>query len=158
MIRKIICISFVFIFLCGCSQEQKFGVEQFVSRINNQYGTTYKTADFVLGTDKDNKNYLFYDNYDGFITLSLDSKNNITGVSLLFNESMDTNKAINTFCNICCVFTGYDKETILHTFSDIKITTETIKFADNNTVVTVGKYKYTIVCNEYSITLFCDRV
>ena len=158
MIKKLTALICVLLCLCGCSQEEKFGLEQFVSRMNEQYNTTYKTADFMLGTDAENKKYLFCDSSEGLISLSLDSNNDIIGVSLLINESIDINKGINTFLNICCIFKGNDEKSEKKIFTDCNITDHTIKYADNNTVITVGKYKYTVVCNEYSITFFCDRV
>ncbi len=158
MIKKMIILICIFLILSGCSQETKFGMQQFVIRMNKQYGTTYKTADFLYGTDESNQSYMFYDSADGLITLSLNDDNSIIGVSLLITESMDINKGINTFCNICCVFTGNDEEAQQKVLLDCKINYDTIKFADNNMVITVGKYKYAIVCNEYSVTLFCDRV
>ncbi len=158
MIKKIAVLTCILMILSGCSQETKFGVQQFVARMNKQYGTTYKTADFLFGSDKNNQNYMFYDSSDGLITLSLDGDNSIIGVAILITESMDINKGINTFCNICCVFTGNDADTQRKILYDCKINSNTIKYADNNMVITVGKYKYTIVCNEYSVTLFCDRV
>lgn len=158
MIKKLICLICILLTLCGCSQEQKFGIEQFVWRMNENFETTYKTSDFMLGTDENEKKYLFCDNNYGLTSLSLDSDNNIIGVGLLVNESMDINDAINTFCNICCIFTDNEISTQKEIFTQCKINADTIKYADNNTVITVGKYKYTVVCNEYSITLFCDRV
>ena len=158
MIKKIIALICVLLCLCGCSQEEKFGLEQFVTRINDNYNTTYKTSDFMLGTDKNDCKYLFCDSKDGLISLSIDSDNNIIGVGLLVNESIDINDAINTFLNICCIFKSSDNESEKKVFTDCKINSDTIKYADSNMVITVGKYKYTIVCNEYSITFFCDRV
>lgn len=158
MFKKITVLVLIFLILCGCSQEAKFGVQQFTMRMNEQYETTYETADFIFGTDNSGERYLFHDGNEGLITLSLDSNNDIKGVSLLINESMDINEGINTFCIICCVFTGNDKNTQQEILSDCEINHNTIKYADSNKVITVGKYKYTIVCNEYSVTLFCDRV
>lgn len=158
MIKKITILTVVFLLLCGCSKETKFGIEQFVSRMNEQYKTTYKTADFMFGTNENDEKYLFYDSIDGLITLSLDNNNDIKGVSLLINESMDINEGVNTFCRLCCIFTGTDEETQRSTLSNCTITADTIKYADSNIVITVGKYKYTVVCNEYSVTFFCDRV
>ena len=158
MIKKITALICILLCLCGCSQEEKFGLEQFVSRMNEQYNTTYKTADFMLGTDAENKKYLFCDSSEGLISLSLDSNNDIIGVSLLINESMDINDGINTFCKICSVFTGSDENIQRSTLTNCQITSDTIKYADSNMVITVGKYKYTVVCNDYSVTLFCDRV
>ena len=158
MINKLTCLICILLILCGCSQEQKFGIEQFVFRMNEQFETTYKTSDFMLGADEYGKKYLFCDNNYGLTALSLDSDNRIIGVGLLINESIDINDGINTFCKICCIFTGNDQLSQQEILNQCKITADTIKYADNNTVITVGKYKYTIVCNEYSITLFCDRV
>ena len=158
MIKKITALICILLCLCGCSKEEKFGLQQFVSRMNEQYSTTYKTADFMLGTDIENKKYLFYDSNDGFISLSLDSNNDIIGVSLLINESIDINKGINTFLNICCIFKGNDEKSEQKVFADCNINTDTIKYADSNMVITIGKYKYTVICNDYSVTFFCDRV
>ncbi|MBQ3524323.1 MAG: hypothetical protein IJA43_07720 [Clostridia bacterium] len=158
MIKKLTALICILLCLCGCSQEEKFGLEQFVSRMNEQYNTTYKTSDFMLGTNAENKKYLFCDSSEGLISLSLDSNNDIIGVSLLINESIDINKGINTFLNICCIFKGNDEKSEKKIFTDCNITDHTIKYADNNTVITVGKYKYTVVCNDYSVTFFCDRV
>ncbi|MBR5320520.1 MAG: hypothetical protein IKU41_01620 [Clostridia bacterium] len=157
MIKKIIALFCILLCLCGCSQEEKFGLEQFVTRINEQFSTTYKTSDFMLGENAHNK-YLFCNSNDGLISLSLDSNNDIIGASLLINESMDINQGINTFLNICCIFKGCDREKEMQIFNDCNITAHTIKYADSNMVITVGKYKYTVVCNEYSVTFFCDRV
>ena len=158
MFRKLTVIVLVLLFLCGCSKESKFGVEQFVSRMNEQYETTYKTADFMLGNGQNDEKFLFCDSAQGLITLSLDNNNDIIGVSLLINESMDINDGINTFCKICSVFTGSDENIQRSTLTNCQITSDTIKYADSNKVITVGKYKYTVVCNDYSVTLFCDRV
>ena len=158
MIKKITALICILLCLCGCSKEEKFGLQQFVSRMNEQYSTTYKTADFMLGTDIENKKYFFYDSNDGFISLSLDSNNDIIGVSLLINESIDINKGINTFLNICCIFKGNDEKSEQKVFVDCNINTDTIKYADSNMVITIGKYKYTVICNDYSVTFFCDRV
>ena len=158
MIKKITALICILLCLSGCSQEEKFGLEQFVIRINENYNTTYKTSDFILGTDKNDCKYLFCDNEEGLLTLSLDNNNDIIGVSLLINESIDINDGINTFCNICCIFKSSDSEKEKQIFDDCNINADTIKYADSNMVITVGKYKYTVICNEYSITFFCDRV
>ena len=158
MIKKIIALFCILLCLCGCSQEEKFGLEQFVTRINEQFSTTYKTSNFMLGENADNNKYLFCNSNDGLISLSLDSNNDIIGASLLINESMDINQGINTFLNICCIFKSNDREKEIQVFNDCNITAHTIKYADSNMVITVGKYKYTVVCNEYSVTFFCDRV
>ena len=144
--------------LCGCSKESKFGVEQFVYRMNTQFEYGLDTSLFILGINENNKNHLFYETDSSLITLSLDNNNNITGICLLEIDTLKTTETINLFSHMCSVFTGNDYETQCSNFSSYKINEETIKIADNNTVITVGKYKYTIVCNQYSITLFCDRI
>lgn len=151
-------LIFTFIVLCGCSKEDKFGVEQFVDRMNYQFKYELDTKSFILGINENENNNLFYERDTSFITLSLDANNNINGVCLLITDSETISDSLTFFCEMCCVFTGNDIETQKSIFTSYKINEETIKFADNNTVITVGKYKYTIVCNNYSVTLFCDRV
>lgn len=144
--------------LCGCSKENKFGVEQFVNRMNTQFDYGLDTSQFILGIDETNENNLFYEKESSLITLSLDSNNNINGICLLETDKQKANEAIELFSHMCSVFTGNDYETQCSIFSSYEINEDTIKIADNNMVITVGKYKYTIVCNEFSVTLFCDRV
>ena len=160
MIKKTlsICVCLVFIFLCGCSQESKFGVQQFVESMNNQYATHFNTAEFVLGTDETGENYLFCEKEEMLLSLSLDANNTICGVGLVLTESMDINEGLNTFLQICCVLTGEDEGSQRATLKNCGITDEKIKYADSNFVITVGKFKYSIICNDYGVTLFCDRV
>ena len=159
MCKKFLIFSLIcaLCFLCGCSKESKFGVEQFVHRMNTQFEYGFDTSLFILGIDENNENNLFYETESSLFTLSLDSNNNIIGVCLLETDAQKTSETIRLFSHMCSVFTGNDYETQCSIFSSYKINEDTIKFADNNTVITVGKYKYTIVCNQYSITLFCDR-
>ena len=56
------------------------------------------------------------------------------------------------------MFTNNDYDTQKATLENCQINTDTIKYADSNNVITVGKYKYTVICNDYSVTFFCDRV
>ncbi len=160
MLKKIcILTSFIFIILLGgCSQESKFGVQQFTERMNGQYGTDFATADFVLGTDENKEKYLFCEKEDTLFALSLDTNDTIRGVGLLLTESMDINKGLDTFLQICCIFTGESEENQRATLINCGITQEKIKYADSNFVITVGKFKYSAICNDYSVTLFCDRV
>lgn len=151
-------LSFVFCFLCGCSQESKFGLEQFTHRLSTQYEMSFNTADFMYGHDENEEKYLFYEEDDFLISLSLDANSSIKGVSLLFTESMDINSGLDTFCKICSVFTGDTYENQKKTNEECRITTDAIKYADNSFTSTVGKYKYSVICNNYSVTLFCDRV
>ncbi|MBR2454730.1 MAG: hypothetical protein IKB36_01610 [Clostridia bacterium] len=154
----LIVISISLSLLCGCSKESKFGLEQFTSRMNTQFDYSLNTADFILHIDENENNNLFCEIESSLITLSLDNNNDIKGISLLATDSQDIPNTINFFCNMCCVFTGNDYDAQKSIFDSCQINTDTIKYADSNNVITVGKYKYTVVCNEYSITLFCDRV
>lgn len=160
MLKKILAVGicFALILLCGCSKESKFGVQQFTERMNNQYETDFVTSDFILGTDESGENYLFCEKDEMLIALSLDTNNTIRGVGLTLTESMDINAGLDTFLQICCVLTGESEENQRATFRNCGITEEKIKYADSNFVITVGKFKYSVICNDYGITLFCDRV
>lgn len=157
MLKKITALCLMLLLLCGCSREAKFGLQQFVSRINEQFDTTYETKNFLYA-ENDGNRYLFHDGDEGLVSLIIDKNNDITGVSLLITESMDINAAVNTFTELCCVFTDSEKTSQKKLLSDCNINGDTIKFADSNMVITIGKYKYTVICNEYSVTLFCDRI
>ena len=154
----LIVISISLSLLCGCSKESKFGLEQFTSRMNTQFDYSLNTADFILHIDENENNNLFCEIESSLITLSLDNNNDIKGISLLSTDSQDIANTLNFFCDMCCVFTGNDYDTQKSIFENCQINADTIKYADSNNVITVGKYKYTVVCNEYSVTLFCDRV
>lgn len=146
------------VFLCACSKENKFGVEQFVDRMNSQFEYSLNTADFILHIDENENNNLFSELESSLITLSLDNNNDINGISLLSTNSQDIENTLDFFCDVCCVFTSNDYDTQKAILDDCNIKADTIKYADSNNVITVGKYKYTVVCNEYSITLFCDKI
>ncbi len=150
-------ITFMLVFISACSKESKFGAEQFVTRMNHEYETDFMTSDFLL-CKAGEKNALFCDGNDSFITLSLDSENEIVGVGLMITADSDTGYGTEMFCKISSVFTGNDYDTQNKILSDCSITANKIKFTDSNTVITVGKFKYTTVCNKYSVTLFCDRI
>lgn len=160
MYRKIFAtiISFMLIFFCGCSKESKFGIEQFADRMNSQFEYDLNTGDFILGIDEKENNNLFYESENYLITLSLDNDNNIKGICLLFTDTQNTTEYIDLFSKMCSVFTENDLDSQNSILANCDITADKIKFADNNRVITVGKYKYTVVCNEYSVTLFCDRI
>lgn len=160
MLKKFIltflCLSLFL--LCSCSQESKFGVQQFVERMNTQYETDFTTDEFILGTDIDGKNYLFCDRNGILITLLPDANNTICGVGLTITESMDINIGLDTFLQISTVFTSKSESEQQAILTDCGITPDKIKYADSNFVITIGKYKYSVICNDYSVTLFCDRV
>ena len=151
-------ISFMLVFFCGCSKESKFGIEQFVGRMNSQFEYDLNTGDFVLGIDEKENNNLFYESDNYLIGLSLDNDNNIKGISVLFTDFQNTAEYVSLFSKMCSIFTGNDFESQNSILKNCNITADKIEFADNNRIITVGKYKYTVVCNRYSVTLFCDRI
>lgn len=158
MFKKFLVMICIFLLIfCGCSKEEKFGIEQFVDRLNSQYEYTLSTADFILGSNE-NGNNLFYENNNMLITATLNEKNNIDGISLLVTPPQEIEDIIPTFCHLSSILTGNDYIDQYAILSRCEITADKIKFADNSFVATIGKYKYTVVCNEYSITLFCDKI
>lgn len=159
MIKKIVVLIFIFAltFLCACSQESKFGVEQFVDRMNKNFETDFMTSEFQLGSSENGEKWLFSERGDSLITLFLDTNNNIKGASVLATDNSDIQTLINTYLQFCCVLTGADENEQHAVLQNCGITSENIKFADGNIVITVGKYKYVAISNTYSITLICER-
>ena len=157
--KKLLAILMVFItvFFSACSKESKFGIQQFVERMNKTYKTEYQTSDFFL-TKREDENILFLSEENSLISVFIDSNNYIKGVSLLITADGDIDKGKNTYCQMCSIFTGNDYESQMKIFTESEFFNEDIKFADGNSLITVGRYKYTIVCNDYSITFFCERV
>ncbi len=158
MYQKLFAVICIFsLIFCGCSKENKFGIEQFVNRLNSQYEYTVSTADFILGT-KENKNTLFCEAENNLIFVSLDEKNNIIGVGFLSTSPDEIENTLLSFCKISSVLTDNDYIDQYAILTKCEISVDKIKFADDSFVATIGKYKYTVVCNEYSITLFCDKI
>lgn len=145
------------ILLPSCSRESKFGLQQFVTRMESDFEIQLNTTDFIFnGNDGDG--FLFYENGNQLTTLFLDSNNIIKGISLLITPEESIDNAIDLFCKMCSVFTGNTYEDQQQIFRDGKITVDYINYNNSNMVLTVGRYKYTVVCNEYSVTLFCEKV
>lgn len=157
--KKLLAILMVFItvLFSACSKESKFGIQQFVERMNKTYETEYKTADFVL-SKREEDNVLFLSEENSLISLFIDTNNYIKGISLLITADGDIEKAKNTYCQMCGIFTGNDYESQMKIFTESDFFGNDINFADGNSLITVGRYKYTIVCNDYSITFFCERI
>lgn len=157
--KKLLAILMVFItvLFSACSKESKFGIQQFTERMNKTFETDYKTSDFVL-SKRENENVLFLSEENSLISVFIDNNNYIKGVSLLITADGDIEKAKNTYCQMCSIFTGNDYESQMKIFSESDFFNEDIKFADGNSLITVGRYKYTVVCNDYSVTFFCERV
>ncbi len=149
---------FIIIFFNGCSKEEKFGVEQFVDRINKNYSTEYNTSDFLLGKNQREENCLFYEQENSMIVLILNNENLITGTGLLITDDSDIQEYINQFCGISSILTNSDYAKQSEILEQCGINVNNIKKTDSNWIITVGKYKYSVICNSYSVTLFCDRV
>ena len=151
-------IVFIIIFFNSCSKEEKFGVEQFVDRINKNYNTEYSTSDFLLGKNQREENCLFYEQENSMIVLILNNENLITGTGLLITDDSNIQEYINDFCRISSTITNSDYTKQSEILEQCGINTGNIKKTDSNWIITVGKYKYSVVYNNYSITLFCERV
>ncbi len=157
--KKLLAILMVFItvFFSACSKESKFGIQQFTERMNKTYKTEYKTSDFVLSKRED-ENVLFLSEENSLISVFIDSNNYIKGISLLITADGDIKNAKNTYCQMCSIFTGNDYDSQMKIFSESEFFNEDIKFADGNSLITVGRYRYSVISNDYSITFFCERV
>ncbi len=152
-----ITLSFITIFFTGCGKESKFGIEQFVKRMNNDFEITYEIDNFVLGENEDES--FFFCKEEGRLTaLSIDANNKIKGIALTLTANADIENDVVLFCKMCSVFTGNDYEAQRQILNDGKITADKINYADSTNVITVSRYKYAVVCNEYSVTMFCDKV
>ncbi len=156
--RKLLAILLVVItiFLSSCSKEPNFGIEQFVDRMNRTYDTILETDKFRL-SQRTEDNFLFYSDNASMMTFVLDKKNNIKSISLLATAEYNIEEAKNTYCKMCSIFTGKSFESQMKTFKESELFNN-IKFADGNSTITVGRYKYSVICNSYAITFFCERV
>jgi hypothetical protein len=148
---------FIIIFFSSCSKESKFGIQQFTERMNKAYGTEYKTSEFALSSRNDN-NFLFLSKDNTMLSVFIDNDNNIKSISYLVTADGDIENAKITYCQMCSIFTGKDYESQMDIFTESDFLGEDIKFADGNSLITVGRYRYSVICNDYSITFFCNRM
>lgn len=160
MFKKIVVLvlSFSLFLLCACSKEQKFGIDELVARMNGIYETELKAESFVLGKKTDGSEYLFSEKDEFLIAAFPDSNNTIKGIAVLSRKGGNLEEFLRLYRQMCSVLTGADEEEQKSTLTNCGISEEKIKFADSTTINTVGKYKYVSVCNEYAVTLFCERV
>ncbi len=157
--KKLLAILMIFItvFFSACSKESKFGIQQFTDRMNKTFKTEYQTSDFIL-SKRENDNVLFLSEENSLISVFIDNNNYIKGISFLITADGDIEKGKITYCQMCSIFTGNDYESQMKIFTESDFFNENIKFADGNSLITVGRFKYTIVCNNYSITFMCNRI
>ncbi len=158
--KKICLILSVFLILglTACSKESKFGVQEFCGRMNTQFETELDTALFSLATHENGEQFLVSENDEMLIFLALNSDQKIKGVGLVLTEDYDIAKGISTFAQSCAVFTNTSIDEQKATLLNCGITAEGIKYADSSFYITVDKYKYSIVCSEFGVSLFCDRI
>ena len=158
MTKKLIfLIISILILFSACSKESKFGIEELCLRTNEAFSTNYDSKNFFMGKNQTDT-FLFCEYENNLISVFKNEQNLITGISVLFTSEQDINSGIECFFRLCCTFTGNDISTQQAIFDNHNITSDKIKFTDNNYAVTVGKYKYTVICNELSVTLFCEKV
>ena len=107
--KKLLAILLIVItlFLCSCSKERKFGIEQFVDRMNKTYETDLETDSFMLSKRGDD-NFLFSNKENSMMAFFIDNDNNIKGMNLLITADENVEKAKNTYCQMCSVFTSTD--------------------------------------------------
>ncbi len=158
IISVLLAITLVFM-LTSCSRESKFGVGEFCDRIRADYEIEVNESSVYL--DKhDGKNRIYCTCNSFLLVLYLGVNDNISGVAMMIqNDQKDKLESfLDSYKKCVCVFTGMNFEDTTKIFSDLKISADKINFADNSSVCTVGKYKYSIITNEMTITLFCERV
>ena len=153
-----ILLVIIIILLTGCSKEEKFGIDQFVDRMNHEYDTQYKTSYFLSGKNSAEENCLFYEYGDYLLVLRMNESNQIIGTGLLTTNEERISEYLNEFCCVTSVFTGEEGNQQIDILNSCGILADNIKMTDSNWTVAVGKYKYSVVCNNYSITLFCDMI
>lgn len=160
MFKKFLAVFGIIILIlcCGCSKESKFGVNEFSARMKSQFEKDFPTSDFLLSDNSSDSNTLFFNGNGYLLSVCLDKSNDICGLGLLINDEEFIENGIVLFTEICSVFTSNDYETQKIIISDCNISSGKTEFADRCWVNTVGKYKYSAVCNDYSVTLFCNRV
>ena len=159
--QKRISILLVFAFLfsmCGCSRETKMGIGEYFDRIHTDYGITIDEKSLLL--EKGSDSNTAYCNLNSFLLVFyLGSTNNITGIAGMISKDKENNLSsfFDDFQKCVSVFTMSDKSSVEKTFKECKFTADSIKFTDGNSIFTVGKFKYSIITSEQSITVFCER-
>lgn len=160
--RKKISLFLVFTLLCvmcGCSRETKMGIGEFSDRIHKDYGLVLEEESILL--EKDGESNTVYCNINSFLfVFYLGNNNNVSGIAAMLPKERENELSafLDNFEKCVSVFTLNSADSIRQTFNECKISAESIKFTDGNKLYTVGKFKYSVVTNELSVTLFCERV
>ena len=113
---------------------------------------------FLLGKNQQEENFLFYEEDNTMVILILNNENQVVGTSLLITDNNIMEEYINKFCRMASILTNLDYQKQIEILEQCEINESNIKNTDSNFTITVGKYKYSVVSNNYSITLFCERV
>lgn len=147
------------ILMCGCSRETKMGIGEYSDRIQKDYGLILDENSIML--EKNGEENTVYCNINSVLfAFYLGGSNRIYRVAGILPKENEENLSefLDTYEKCVSVFTMNSDEAVKNTFADCKITADSIKFTDGNKLYTVGKFKYSIVTNEFSVTLFCERV
>ena len=158
--KKLIILTLIIIIFIfgGCGKSSKIGLYEFNNQLNKISKTNFLAENYMMTQNKDGEKFLSLNIIDGIISLFPQNDKTIKGVSLLFTNKSECENNIKLFRNLCCVLTGNDENTMDNILNDCEINSDTIDFSNKNFVMTIENYKYTVVSNEYSVTLFCERV
>lgn len=145
--------------MCGCSRETKMGIGEYCDRIHKDYGITINENSLLLEKNGD-INTVYCNLNSSLLVFYLGNNNNISGIAGMLSKDNEGELStfLDNFQKCVSVFTMNSEDSIKKTFEECKITAEKIKFTDGNSVFTVGKFKYSVITNEQSITVFCERV
>ncbi len=144
--------------MCGCSKETKMGFGEFSDRINNDFDLTLEESSISLEKENEkNKIYCKLDSY--LLVFYLGNNNNISGFAgMLPKENEDElPEFLEAFGKCVSVFTLSPLHDVKSLFKECKITADNIKFTDGNQQNTVGKFRYSVVMSDISVTVFCER-
>ncbi len=133
-------------------------MQEFTKRMSEDFAFELGTEDFLLAEHENGEEYLVCEKDETLVCLTLNTDQKIKGVGLVLTEGCDIATGIEAFAYACAVFTGTNIAEQRSTLSNCGITAEGIKYADSSLIITIGKYKYSVVCSEFGICLFCDRV
>lgn len=148
----------IFIFMCGCSKETKMGFGEFSDRINSDFDLTLDESSISLEKD-DEKSKIYCKLNSYLLVFYLGNNNNISGFAGMLpkeNEA-DLPEFLEAFEKCVSIFTLSSPSDVKSLFGECKITADNIKFTDGNQQNTVGKFKYSVVTSDVSVTVFCER-
>ncbi len=145
--------------MCGCSRETKMGIGEYCDRIHKDYGITINENSLLLEKNGD-INTVYCNLNSSLLVFYLGNNNNISGIAGMLSKDNEGELStfLDNFQKCVSVFTMNSEDSVKNIFDECKITAKSIKFTDGNRQYTVGKFKYSVVTNEQSITVFCKRV